>query len=538
MAGGRPFPASAHRSARRGPGIPQFCIERNGSLYRPDASISGNGGPLAPAQDRPQLTKLALDKHMAILYREDEAAGKPTSQARRREMIIPHTMYGQLYMGQGKGRLEYEPSPRLFAWLSEARWAKPPEDEEAQRAHEAAVTNEVAENNKAMEEAEESEDSESEREFLLANEDVANEEPSGDTGVFSTPNLGSRIGNTVRQTLSRLSTRKRSGSRNETKCDAEGVLASSRDVFSRLSVTPGVGCPAVAAPARRLKFCLLGPAGSGKTTFIGRILTREFILPLLTTAVRTVPVSLTTEDKRRVDIEMWDFPGTISQELTQQMMGNFFHAAIICYAIDDEASAAAVNEAWKPVLDRALIECPLFVLGLKKDLRVEAPTLDLPFSPARKQATEELGRAIAHEARANGFAEVSAASGEGVAETWQAIVNGVVAMTRDGERARARLIRREKAKDAVAGVGAAVVGVFARKKGAEDASMHMVEESGVSAGKFPNYSAAARTEPPSESDVKKMKQAIESGPPQEDSRVPRMYEAGWRAFQQTALRAW
>ncbi|KAK0704836.1 P-loop containing nucleoside triphosphate hydrolase protein [Lasiosphaeris hirsuta] len=469
MAGGRSFPASARHRINRANSMPQFIIERSGTLYRPDACFPGNGDSFLQAQDRPQLTKPALDKLMAIFCREEEAAGRGTGQARR-EAMLPHSvLYGRLYLDHRKVDFEFVPNPRLFTWQSDLKSAGPPEDAEAERAHKAAVADQVAENNKVMEETEESEDSDSGRVIYLADK----EEPTSNTNPFSKPSLKIRIGNTVRRTLSRLSTRKRSNSKTETMLVAESVIAPPREVFSRLSVRPSiiarVGSPAVAAPKRRLKFCLLGPAGCGKTTFVGRVLTGEVIKPLHTFAAPPVQGLLTADNKRPIEIELWDFPGTVSQEMAQQMMGNFFHAAIICYGIDDKASAETVNGVWKPMLDRALIECPLYVVGLKKDLRAEAPTPGgLAFSPVRKQVTEDLGLAIAQEARANGFAEVSATSGEGVADAWRAIVNGVVAMTREGERARARLIRRERAKSVAVDAGAVVVGTFARKKSADE----------------------------------------------------------------------
>jgi hypothetical protein len=47
---------------------------------------------------------------------------------------------------------------------------------------------------------------------------------------------------------------------------------------------------------------------------------------------------------------------------------------------------------WKPLLDNALIECPVFVLGLKSDTRPQHPTVQLGFDPKPEPVSEEMVR--------------------------------------------------------------------------------------------------------------------------------------------------
>lgn len=122
-----------------------------------------------------------------------------------------------------------------------------------------------------------------------------------------------------------------------------------------------------------------------------------------------------------VKVQLWDFPGTILGQRQSQLMTSFFDAAIICYSIDSQANMASVAAnvrlstcstrltkelesrgslgkefnsrlgnsvpawltrlKWKPQLDRSLAvhRRPIFVLGMKKDLRLDFPTLGLSF---------------------------------------------------------------------------------------------------------------------------------------------------------------
>ncbi|KAK0706960.1 hypothetical protein B0T26DRAFT_728718 [Lasiosphaeria miniovina] len=114
------------------------------------------------------------------------------------------------------------------------------------------------------------------------------------------------------------------------------------------------------------------------------------------------------------------------------MLATYFHAAVICYSVEDEANIETAMNVWKPKLDHSLTECPLFVLGLKKELRPSFPSLGLSFLPTAVAASATLGRSRATQMRAAGFGECSAKTGDNVQEVWRGIVNFVV----DGLRMR------------------------------------------------------------------------------------------------------
>lgn len=131
-------------------------------------------------------------------------------------------------------------------------------------------------------------------------------------------------------------------------------------------------------------------------------------------------------------------------------MSTFFHAAVICYSIEDVHNLESLASVWKPALDASLHDRPFFVLGLKKDLRPTFPELGLAFLPATERVTSQHGFDAATITRASGYAECSAKTGENCFEAWEGIVSFVVSNLAETERELSRnksAIYRGKVKD-------------------------------------------------------------------------------------------
>lgn len=47
-------------------------------------------------------------------------------------------------------------------------------------------------------------------------------------------------------------------------------------------------------------------------------------------------VSARAEDGTLVNVELWDFPGCVAGERPGALLSNFFHAAIICFSLEDK----------------------------------------------------------------------------------------------------------------------------------------------------------------------------------------------------------
>ncbi|KAK3387489.1 P-loop containing nucleoside triphosphate hydrolase protein [Podospora didyma] len=256
----------------------------------------------------------------------------------------------------------------------------------------------------------------------------------------------SRFSDSIRQTLSRLSGRRTSFEKHPASASARsnpGPSAhTSRNTLSRMSRVTGFQ---ETLQTRNIKICLLGDTNSGKTALAIRLTSgffHEQKSRSISTDVRIFSVA--GDDGEILTIELWDFPGRIAtHHNNSQLMEKFFHAVVICYNIEDASNLKSILEVWKPKLETTLLgECPLFVLGLKKDTRPDFPTLGLSFLPKQEPASAAEGRKIATLAHAQGFAECSAKTGENVQEAWHEIVNFVIAKKRNHKKNNSKGINK------------------------------------------------------------------------------------------------
>jgi GTPase SAR1 family protein len=143
-----------------------------------------------------------------------------------------------------------------------------------------------------------------------------------------------------------------------------------------------------------------------------------------------------------VNVELWDFPGIVAGEPRGPLLSTFFHAAIICFSLEDKQNLAALSQVWKPKLDASLHDGALFVLGLKRDLRPSFPTLNLTFLPPKEPASQALAVDAARAIHANGYGECSALADDNVQAAFNAmiseVVRGLTAHERDMSRSRSR----------------------------------------------------------------------------------------------------
>ncbi|KAK4149032.1 P-loop containing nucleoside triphosphate hydrolase protein [Chaetomidium leptoderma] len=246
------------------------------------------------------------------------------------------------------------------------------------------------------------------------------------------------------------------------------------------SGTAATAATAAAAPSmvasRTIKVCLVGDVAAGKTALFNRLSNNPFV-PTSTSLVPDLKsVAVRAEDGSFVNVELWDFPGIVAGDRAGPLLSTFFHAAIICFSLEDKKNLASIAEMWKPKLDLSLHDQHVFVLGLKRDLRPSYPTLGLSFLPTTEPVTFEMvrplktethayhnraelthharlqGRQAAIAIRASGYGECSALTTDNVQAAWEGIVNHVVATLEEHEQQTINNGRRRvRAKSAVTG---------------------------------------------------------------------------------------
>ncbi|KXX82307.1 Rho-related GTP-binding protein RhoF [Madurella mycetomatis] len=266
------------------------------------------------------------------------------------------------------------------------------------------------------------------------------------------PTKRSRISSTIRRTASRMGRATRTNSRlsriDDRTSSAAAVITGTLHRVS--TFTPGPKArsalsragfaPAPANSERTVKICLIGDSGCGKTAFVNSLLKGSY----------AQNVTSITENGTVVKVELWDFPGSVVAQRNGPLVSNFFHAAIICFSVADAANVEAIKETWAPKLNRSLHGGKVFVLGLKRDLRPNFPSLNLAFLPTRDPVTHSMGSQAAKTIHAAAYSECSVKEGDNVQGAWDGFVNYLVACLERHEQECIRSRRAEKVKGVVA----------------------------------------------------------------------------------------
>jgi GTPase SAR1 family protein len=55
-------------------------------------------------------------------------------------------------------------------------------------------------------------------------------------------------------------------------------------------------------------------------------------------------VTVRVDDDTVVNVELWDFPGFVAGETAGPLLSTFFHAAIICFSLEDKENLTSLAE--------------------------------------------------------------------------------------------------------------------------------------------------------------------------------------------------
>ncbi|KAK4204729.1 hypothetical protein QBC40DRAFT_303318 [Triangularia verruculosa] len=323
-------------------------------------------------------------------------------------------MYGQAYIDHGA--VQYAPTRRLVDWLEgitlperafESRGVAFPEVN-------SSMGGQAGSSNLATLKEEDEDDCE---ESTIVRPPTSGTKRQRDDDLESAPSKRSRLIMPIKRAVSRLSigTKSRLPLADLGTVNSRGGEAMSRpDESGRgtpFSVMSQAFARASAIKTRNLKICVLGHAGAGKTTLINRLLMEAYIpgTPSDVTDFRTINTMASGDslNKAVAQVELWDFPSLLAGKRHTHLNSTFFNAAIICYDIQDKQNLATISTF---------------------------PNLGLRFLSAPEPATGEQGHSAALAIGAVGFGELSAKTGENCRDTWQTIVDYLVANEEKKER--------------------------------------------------------------------------------------------------------
>jgi len=124
-------------------------------------------------------------------------------------------------------------------------------------------------------------------------------------------------------------------------------------------------------------------------------------------------------DGKHVELALWDTAGQEEYDRLRPLSYPDTHVVIICYAIDLPDSLENVMEKWIGEVNHFCRGIPVALVGCKKDLRHDPPTIDLLRRQNQQPVTTAQGQAVAQRIAARYFLECSARTGEGVREVFQ-----------------------------------------------------------------------------------------------------------------------
>ncbi|KAK1772427.1 P-loop containing nucleoside triphosphate hydrolase protein [Phialemonium atrogriseum] len=227
------------------------------------------------------------------------------------------------------------------------------------------------------------------------------------------------------------------------------VRSSVMGFFNKTGVkNPFLGATPSLSPSafQRIRICLIGDRSTGKTTLVKRLRTDLF--------VETEPSPSYYLDRHPIDIdgttyllELWDIPGDLDPEESSPLMGAFFHASVLCFSLESDASLQSMIRQWPGELRANLVEAPCFVAGLKRDLRPTCPTLRLRFLNEAIPVSHDEGEKAALQIGAEAYFECSGKTGDGVQDMFRDVARLALQHRAREDRRRAERVRREKAKE-------------------------------------------------------------------------------------------
>ena len=139
----------------------------------------------------------------------------------------------------------------------------------------------------------------------------------------------------------------------------------------------------------RWKIVVLGDGGVGKTTFLHRYINGSFLENTKLTIGVEFHTIFVEKDGNTVEFVLWDLGGQDRFRFFQENYIKGSRAAIIAFDMNRLSTLAHVNDWVALVREFATKDCPIILVGMKKDLIAEQHLSDI--EEAAKEKMENLG---------------------------------------------------------------------------------------------------------------------------------------------------
>ncbi|KAH7321096.1 P-loop containing nucleoside triphosphate hydrolase protein [Stachybotrys elegans] len=184
------------------------------------------------------------------------------------------------------------------------------------------------------------------------------------------------------------------------------------------------------APTYSKKIVVVGDGGCGKTCLLisySQGYFPEKYVPTVFENYITYPTHAASG--KTVELALWDTAGQEEYDRLRPLSYPETDLIFVCFAIDCPNSIDNVLDKWYPEVLHFCPYTPLFLVGLKSDLRYKKTCIDMLKTQGLTPVTSEQGMAVAKKMGAH-YMECSSKEMTGVDEIFEQAINTVVANDR------------------------------------------------------------------------------------------------------------
>ncbi|CAF2794623.1 unnamed protein product [Rotaria sp. Silwood2] len=161
------------------------------------------------------------------------------------------------------------------------------------------------------------------------------------------------------------------------------------------------------------KLVIVGDSMCGKTSLLLAFKDNQFIQTCNATISKTYATDIQV-DGQTIDLTLLDTAGLEDYSLCRQLSYPNAHVVIICFNVISPISARNVIDIWTPEIRHFCGQCPIVLVACKKDLRTDSQIIAKLKQEGEKPVTNETGKRLATEIKADVYMECSAKTREGV----------------------------------------------------------------------------------------------------------------------------
>ncbi|KAG9088438.1 GTP-binding protein Rho1, partial [Ceratobasidium sp. 370] len=161
------------------------------------------------------------------------------------------------------------------------------------------------------------------------------------------------------------------------------------------------------------KLVVAGDAACGKTCLFIVFAKGTFPTVYIPTVFENYVADVEVDGKY-VELGLWDTAGHEDYDRLRPLSYPDTHVVLIVFAIDSPESLNNVEKQWSSEVKRFCRDCPIILVGCKKDLRRDPKTIDELRKVNQRPVTTSEGMEVASKIGARHYLECSAKTGEGV----------------------------------------------------------------------------------------------------------------------------